>query len=99
MRKSPLGVEIYVPPSAAHLFDSVVLFAKALNMTVEESQRSGENIDPRVLARNGRRITQTIINMGGYQSISGNYIHIDKNGDSQGNYTAFAFQRYLPIRG
>ena len=31
----------------------------------------------------GRRITQTIIEMGGYQSISGNYIHIDKNGDSQ----------------
>ena len=95
MRKPPIkGVAIYVPPSAAHLFDSVVLFAKALNMTVEESQRSGENIDPTVLARNGRRITQTIINMGGYQSISGNYIHIDKNGDSQGNYTAFAFKPY-----
>ena len=31
----------------------------------------------------GRRITQTIIDMGGYQSISGNYIHIDTNGDSQ----------------
>ena len=31
----------------------------------------------------GRRITRTIIDMGGYNSISGNYIHIDKNGDSQ----------------
>jgi hypothetical protein len=38
----------------------------------------------------GREITQTIIRMQGYKSISGNYIRIDSSGDSEGNFTAFA---------
>ena len=45
------------------------------------------------LARDGTRITNAIIAMGGYQSISGNYIRIDKNGDSEGNFTAFALKK------
>merc|ERR1719322_302896 len=88
------NIDIFIPPSAAHLYDSVVLYAKALNMTIQEALKRGNGFDIEQLARDGRQITQTIIEMGGYQSISGNYIHIDKNGDSQGNYTAFAFKPY-----
>ncbi len=32
--------------------------------------------------------------MGGYESISGNYIRIDSNGDSEGNFTAFALKEH-----
>jgi guanylate cyclase len=42
----------------------------------------------------GREITKAIIRMGGYQSISGNFIRIDQNGDSEGNFTAFALKEY-----
>ncbi len=41
----------------------------------------------------GRAITDAIIRMGGYDSISGNYVRIDENGDSEGNFTAFALRR------
>ena len=46
------------------------------------------------LARDGTRITQTIIAMGGYKSISGHYIRIDSKGDSVGSFTAFALKPY-----
>ena len=32
--------------------------------------------------------------MGGYESISGNYIRIDSSGDSEGNFTAYALKPY-----
>ena len=44
---------------------------------------------------NGSAATENfIIGMGGYQSISGNYIRIDANGDSEGNFTTFALKRH-----
>ena len=46
------------------------------------------------LARDGQRISKTIIAMGGYESISGNFIRIDSNGDSEGNFTAHALKPY-----
>ena len=46
------------------------------------------------LARDGQRITKAIIDKGDYESISGNSIHIDDNGDSQGNFTAFALKEH-----
>merc|ERR1719350_1158823 len=54
--------------------------------------QSGVNVAE--LARNGTRITNEIINMRGFQSISGNYIRIDNNGDSEGNFTAFALKSH-----
>lgn len=42
----------------------------------------------------GRAITEAIIRMGGYQSISGNFIRIDENGDSEGNFTAYALKEH-----
>ena len=43
-----------------------------------------------ITSTTGREITQTIIRMQGYKSISGNYIRIDSSGDSEGNFTAYA---------
>ena len=54
----------------------------------------GENATLGELARDGQRITKTIIAMGGYESISGNFIRIDSNGDSEGNFTAYALKPY-----
>ena len=132
-------VDIHVSIYAAHLYDSVVLYAKALDQIIKEEEkkleegikaeeeklettlakimgddagassakerarnetslkvdlmiRSGVNIAE--LARDGARITQTIINMRGFQSISGSYIRIDANGDSEGNFTAFALKTH-----
>ena len=59
---------------------------------IEETKEKGEQLSISELARDGKRITQTIIQMGGYNSISGNYIRIDGNGDSEGNFTAFALK-------
>ena len=132
-------VDIHVSIYAAHLYDSVVLYAKALDQIIKEEEkkleegikaeeekletalakimgddadasaakerarketslkvdlmiRSGVNIAE--LARNGTRITNEIINMRGFQSISGSYIRIDANGDSEGNFTAFALKSH-----
>ena len=67
---------------------------QALDEVIKESIKNKEGLSISALARNGSRITQTIIDMGGYQSISGNYIRIDSNGDSEGNFTAFALKAH-----
>jgi len=90
--KNSAQVDIHISIYAAHLYDSVILYAKALDQVIKESIKSKEGLSISDLARNGSRITQTIIDMGGYQSISGNYIRIDSNGDSEGNFTAFALK-------
>lgn len=90
----PLNIHISI--YAAHLYDSAVLFAKALHKMIEDHRALGDKIDSSMissLARNGTKITDTIIAMGGYQSISGNYIRINKDGDSEGNFTVFSLQK------
>jgi len=87
-------VDIHISIYAAHLYDSLVLYAQSLHQMINESRRLNETISIHELARDGARLTQTIIEMGGYNSISGNYIRIDKNGDSEGNFTAFALKEF-----
>lgn len=87
-------MDIHISIYAAHLYDSVILYAKALDEIIREAEVNEEGASVDELARNGTRITQTIIDMGGYQSISGNYIRIDANGDSEGNFTAFALKEH-----
>ena len=41
---------------------------------IEDAKAGKEDVSVSELARNGSKITQTIIKMGGYHSISGNYI-------------------------
>lgn len=89
---------IHIPIYAAHLYDSVMLYARALHSVIEDEKASrgrmisDEEINQ--LSRDGRRITKAIINRGRYQSISGNYIRINHNGDSEGNFTAFALKEH-----
>ena len=47
---------------------------QALHTMIEEAKQSGEPFSIHELARNGALVRETIIKMGGYQSISGNYI-------------------------
>ncbi|GIY12171.1 receptor-type guanylate cyclase Gyc76C [Caerostris extrusa] len=72
----------HITEFAAYLYDSVILYAEALAQTL------AENEDP----RNGSYIIQKIINRGRYQSVTGAWMHIDENGDVEGNYTVLALQ-------
>ena len=65
-----------------------------MDKIIKEARSLGENATLGELARDGQRITKTIIAMGGYESISGNFIRIDSNGDSEGNFTAYALKPY-----
>ena len=88
---------IHISIYAAHLYDSAMLYARALHALLEEEKKVNPNFGPgdvNRISRDGRAITGRIIRMGGYQSISGNYIRIDRNGDSEGNFTAFALKEH-----
>ena len=79
---------------AAHLYDSVMLYARALDNLIHMQKAEGREVDVAALARDGEAITDAIIGMAGYESISGNFIRIDENGDSEGNFTAFALKEH-----
>ena len=64
-----------------------------MDQIIKEVKAEGEEVDLRLLARDGRRITQTIIGMGGYQSVAGNFIRMDASGNPVGNFTAFAVKK------
>ncbi|CAL1270052.1 unnamed protein product [Larinioides sclopetarius] len=72
----------HITEFAAYLYDSVILYAEALAQTLMEGE------DP----RNGSFLIQKIINKGMYQSVTGAWMHIDENGDVEGNYTVLALQ-------
>ncbi|GBM47600.1 hypothetical protein AVEN_77039-1 [Araneus ventricosus] len=72
----------HITEFAAYLYDSVILYAEALAQTLAEGE------DP----RNGTFIIQKIINKGMYQSVTGAWMHVDENGDVEGNYTVLALQ-------
>ncbi|XP_063230387.1 guanylate cyclase 32E [Bacillus rossius redtenbacheri] len=70
---------ITVPVGAAHLYDAVMVYARALT---EVLQDGGD-------ARNGTAILQRICNRS-YRSVQGHDVFIDANGDAEGNYTVVA---------
>ena len=81
-----LPFKIYVTIYAAHLYDSVMLYANALHKVIEETRETGAKVDGNLigqLARDGKNITDNIIGFQRYRSISGSDIQIDANGDSQ----------------
>lgn len=63
-------------------YDAVVVYAKALNRTLEE----GGNL------RDGERIMKNILNQS-YESILGFDDRIDPNGDADGNYTLLSLNK------
>ncbi|XP_035208191.1 receptor-type guanylate cyclase Gyc76C-like isoform X2 [Stegodyphus dumicola] len=73
----------HITEFAAYLYDSVILYAEALAAALLEKQ------DP----RNGTYIIQKIVSKGIYRSITGAWMHIDENGDVEGNYTVLSLQK------
>ena len=70
--------KIYVTVSAAHLYDAVMLYANALHKHIQEAKRT-KTVDSKVigtLARQGKEITDTIIQFKRYRSISGSDIQV-----------------------
>ncbi|XP_053691756.1 guanylate cyclase 32E [Sabethes cyaneus] len=74
--------EIQVPIHAAHLYDAVLIYARA---ATEVLQRGGD-------LRDGKQIMRHIFNRS-YHSIQGFDVYIDENGDAEGNFSVIALQK------
>ncbi|XP_052770331.1 receptor-type guanylate cyclase Gyc76C-like [Mya arenaria] len=68
---------------AAYLYDAVLLYAKAVHEVIEAAGS----------VTNGTAIVEKILDTN-YTSIQGYQVHIDKNGDAEGNYTLLSRQPY-----
>ncbi|XP_076290712.1 receptor-type guanylate cyclase Gyc76C isoform X2 [Lasioglossum baleicum] len=79
----------YVSIHAAYLYDSVKLYARALDQLLRDHpEHTLEEI-----ASNGTQIIETIIRNHTYQSVSGATINFDKFGDSEGNFSVLALKK------
>ncbi|KAI5695232.1 hypothetical protein M8J75_013039 [Diaphorina citri] len=96
-------VERIISIYAAYLYDSVRLYADALNALLnregsnltEEQIDSGTNLTQEQIdsvALNGTAIIAEIIKRGTYHSVTGSTIKLDDNGDSEGNFSVLAFK-------
>ncbi|XP_011170940.1 receptor-type guanylate cyclase Gyc76C [Solenopsis invicta] len=81
--------EKYVSIYAAYLYDSLKLYARALDQLIRD--HPDHSIEE--LAKNGTLIVETIIRNHTYQSISGATIKLDKSGDSEGNFSVLALKK------
>ncbi|XP_029172413.1 receptor-type guanylate cyclase Gyc76C-like [Nylanderia fulva] len=81
--------EKYVSIHAAYLYDSLKLYARALDQLI----RDHPNQSVEELAKNGTLIVETIIKNRTYQSVSGATIKLDKYGDSEGNFSVLALKK------
>ncbi|KAJ8681432.1 hypothetical protein QAD02_017219, partial [Eretmocerus hayati] len=83
--------EKHVSIYAAYLYDSVKLYARALDQLLRDyPEQSLEEI-----ASNGTLIIETIIKNHTYQSVSGATIKLDQRGDSEGNFSVLALRKDL----
>ncbi|KAK0174681.1 hypothetical protein PV327_010421 [Microctonus hyperodae] len=79
----------YISIHAAYLYDSVKLYATALDQLIrEQPDHTFEEI-----VKNGTQIIEKIIRMHTYQSVSGQIIKLDKYGDSEGNFSVLALKK------
>ncbi|KAK9751499.1 Receptor family ligand binding region [Popillia japonica] len=87
------NIQKFVPIHAAYLYDSVMLYAKALDKLINDEKTSlaPRSIDE--IASNGTEIIKTIIDFKNYSSITGATMKIDQNGDSEGNFSVLAVTR------
>ncbi|XP_011308844.1 guanylate cyclase 32E isoform X2 [Fopius arisanus] len=81
--------EKYVSIHAAYLYDSVKLYATALDQLIRDQPES--SLDE--IVSNGTLIIETIIKRHTYQSVSGQTIKLDKAGDSEGNFSVLALKK------
>ncbi|XP_025406110.1 receptor-type guanylate cyclase Gyc76C-like isoform X2 [Sipha flava] len=79
---------------AANLYDSVMLYARTLDFLLRARangrELTGEMIDE--VSNNGTLIIETLIKNITYQSITGTTIKLDKDGDSEGNFSVVALK-------
>ncbi|KAF5306158.1 hypothetical protein FQR65_LT07434 [Abscondita terminalis] len=81
----------FVSIYAAYLYDSVKLYARALDKLLREQPLLNDKIVDEV-ASNGTKIIETIIGLGMYTSITGATMRLDENGDSEGNFSVLALK-------
>lgn len=87
----------FVSIYAAYLYDSVKLYAKALDEIIKEDTATEYLTYPKLMtiATNGSRIVKKMIKSSPYKSISGMSISLDEKADSEGNFSVLA---YKPIK-
>ncbi|CAL4076247.1 unnamed protein product, partial [Meganyctiphanes norvegica] len=73
---------IEVPIHAAHLYDAVMIYAMALNETLNDKTK-----DP----RNGTHII-SLMKQRSFPSIQGFKVYMDENGDAEGSYSLLAIK-------
>ncbi|VDK69516.1 unnamed protein product [Litomosoides sigmodontis] len=80
---------------ACYLYDAVKLYASALTVVLNETinQQLSVDYDP---ISDGKRIIHHILGRV-YRSIQGFDMHINSNGDAQGNYTLLSLQEVDPV--
>ncbi|XP_060527636.1 receptor-type guanylate cyclase Gyc76C-like isoform X2 [Cylas formicarius] len=84
--------EKFVSIYAAYLYDSVKLYASALHHLLAKEGTVDDKVI-REVSGNGTKIIETIIEINQtYKSITGAVMKLDKNGDSEGNFSVLAFR-------
>lgn len=81
--------EKHVSVHAAYLYDSIKLYAHALDQLL----RDYPDLSVEEIASNGTRIIETIIKNHTYESVSGATIKLDEQGNSEGNFSVLALQK------
>lgn len=87
-----LDFQKYISIYAAYLYDSVKLYAWALDKLLRLEERPLTDDVIREIASNGTSIIETIIKNRTYESVTGSTIKIDKFGDSEGNFSVLALK-------
>ena len=91
-----LDFQKYISIYAAYLYDSVKLYAWALDKLLRLEERPLTDDVIREIASNGTSIIETIIKNRTYESVTGSTIKIDKYGDSEGNFSVLALKPEHP---
>ncbi|VDK69925.1 unnamed protein product [Onchocerca ochengi] len=95
VRRNTTTTSIKANRFACYLYDAVKLYASALTAVLNEttSEQLSAGYDP---ISDGKRIISHILGRV-YRSIQGFDMHINNNGDAQGNYTLLSLQEVEPI--
>ncbi|XP_053624893.1 receptor-type guanylate cyclase Gyc76C-like isoform X2 [Plodia interpunctella] len=85
----------FVSIYAAYLYDSVQLYATALDKLIREETEKEVLTYSKLMsvATNGSRIIAKMIESTPYKSVSGMTIRLDERADSEGNFSVLAFKR------
>ncbi|CAG5012725.1 unnamed protein product [Parnassius apollo] len=84
----------FVSIYAAYLYDSVKLYAIALDKIIKEETEKEKLTYVKLMsiATNGSRIVAKMIESSPYKSVSGMSIRLDERADSEGNFSVLAFK-------